>query len=127
MPGAACLIVFPLPNSRIEPWRMVVIVIGCTLFVMSQCDVIFTFAITCIFILHALSLFVVLQCVTVMNINYYQRSKLRGWSKTQHPTLTQCTSCLQKYSETRRTPSVLCQCSSDCKNASRDRRIKTVG
>jgi len=37
-------------------------------------------------ILHALSLFVVAQCVTVMNINY-QRSKLGDWSKVQHSTV----------------------------------------
>jgi len=34
-------------------------------------------------ILHALSLLVVVKCVAVMNIKY-QRSKLRGLSKTQH-------------------------------------------
>jgi len=40
-------------------------------------------------ILHALSLLVVVQCVTVMNVNY-QRSKLEDWSKTQqHSTLSQ--------------------------------------
>jgi len=38
------LIGCPLPNSTIEQWRMVVIVTGHTLFVTSQCDVIFTFA-----------------------------------------------------------------------------------
>jgi len=40
----------PLPNSSVEQWRMVVIVTGHTLFVTSQCDVIFTFArlLTCI-------------------------------------------------------------------------------
>jgi len=39
-------------------------------------------------ILHALSLLVVVQCVTVMNLNY-QRSKLRDRSKIQHSTLRQ--------------------------------------
>jgi len=39
-------------------------------------------------ILHALSLLVVVQCVTVMNINYH-RSKLGDPSKTQHSTLRQ--------------------------------------
>jgi len=39
-----CLIVCPLPNSSIEQWRMVVIVNGCTLFVTSQFDDVFTFA-----------------------------------------------------------------------------------
>jgi len=38
------LIVFPLPNSSIEQWRMVVIVTGYTLFVTSRYDVVFTFA-----------------------------------------------------------------------------------
>jgi len=37
-----CLIVFPLPNSSIGQWRMVVIVSGYTLFVSSQYDVKFT-------------------------------------------------------------------------------------
>jgi len=37
-------------------------------------------------ILHALSLLVVVQCVTVMNINY-QHSKFGDQSKTQHSTL----------------------------------------
>jgi len=32
-------------------------------------------------ILHALSLLVVAQCVTVMNLNYYQHFKLRDGSK----------------------------------------------
>jgi len=36
-------------------------------------------------VLRALSLLVVVQCVTVMNINY-QRSKLGDRSKTQHST-----------------------------------------
>jgi len=40
-----CLIGYPLPNSSIEKWCMVVIVTGYTLFVTSQCDVIFRFAI----------------------------------------------------------------------------------
>jgi len=39
-------------------------------------------------ILHALALFVVVQCVTVMKINY-QISKLGDRSKTQHLTLEQ--------------------------------------
>jgi len=37
-----CLIVCPLQNSSIEEWCIVVIVIGYTLFVTSQYDVIFT-------------------------------------------------------------------------------------
>jgi len=37
-------------------------------------------------ILHALSLLIAVQCVTVMNINS-QNSKLGDWSKTQHSTL----------------------------------------
>ena len=37
-----CLIVFPLPNSSIGQWRMVVIVSGYTLFGASQYDVKFT-------------------------------------------------------------------------------------
>ena len=40
-----CLVGCPLPNSSIEQWRMVVIVTRYTLFVSSQYDVIFTFAI----------------------------------------------------------------------------------
>jgi len=39
-----CLIVCPLPNSSIEQWCIVVIVLGYTLFVMSQYDIIFIFA-----------------------------------------------------------------------------------
>jgi len=39
-------------------------------------------------VLHELSLLVVVQRVTVMNINY-QRSKLGNRSKTQHSTLPQ--------------------------------------
>ena len=41
--GDACLIVSPVPNSSIEQWRMVVIVIGYTLFLTSQYDDIFMF------------------------------------------------------------------------------------
>jgi len=37
----------PLPNSSIEQWLIVVIVIAYTLFVTSQYDVIFTFANEC--------------------------------------------------------------------------------
>ena len=44
MPGATAHWMPPLPNSRIEQWSVVVIVTGYTLFVTSQCDVIFTFA-----------------------------------------------------------------------------------
>jgi len=63
---------------------MVVIVTGCTLFVTSQDDVIFTFANHCFgevcwhnmhIILHALSLLVVIQCVIAMNINYINAPK----------------------------------------------------
>jgi len=61
---------------------MVVIAPGYTLFVTSQYDVIFTFANqrevcwhNMHIILHTLSLLVVVQCVTVMKINYL-RSKL---------------------------------------------------
>ena len=39
-----CLIGCPLPNSSIQQWRMVVILIRFTMFVTSQYDVIFTFA-----------------------------------------------------------------------------------
>jgi len=39
-----CLIGCPLPKPNIEPWRMMVIVTGYTLFVTSQYDVIFRFA-----------------------------------------------------------------------------------
>jgi len=69
---------------------MVVIVTAYTLFVTSQYDIIFTCATqrygeVCWhimhIILHALSLLVVVQCVTVMNINY-QHSKLGDRSKT---------------------------------------------
>jgi len=35
-------------------------------------------------ILHTLPLLLVVQCVTVMNINYSQHSKLRDRSKTAH-------------------------------------------
>jgi len=42
-------------------------------------------------ILHALSLLAVVQCATVMNINY-QRSKLGDRSRTQHSTLRQSSS-----------------------------------
>ena len=38
-----CLIGWPLPNSSIQQWRMVVIVTRFTMFVTSQYDVIFTF------------------------------------------------------------------------------------
>jgi len=65
----------PLSNFSIEQWRMVVIVTGFTLFVTSQYDVIFTFANQRFgehnmhIILHALSLLVVVQSVTAMNVN----------------------------------------------------------
>jgi len=39
-----CLVVCPLPNSRVERWLMVVIVTAYTLVVTSQYDFIFTFA-----------------------------------------------------------------------------------
>jgi len=44
MPGATAWLDAPLPNSSIEQWRMAVIVTGCTLFVTSQYDDIFTLA-----------------------------------------------------------------------------------
>ena len=78
----------PLQNPSIEQWRMVVIGTGYTSFVTSQYDVMSTFADqrlgevcwhTMNIILHALSLLVVVQYVTVMSIN--QRSKLGGRSK----------------------------------------------
>ena len=47
MPGATAWLDAPLPSSSIEQWRMVVIVIGYTLFVTSQYDVSFTFANHC--------------------------------------------------------------------------------
>jgi len=77
MPGAICLIVCPLPNSSFEQWRTAVIVTGYTLFVTSQYDDIFAFSKPAFgevcwynmhIMLHALSLLVVIQCVTVMTI-----------------------------------------------------------
>jgi len=44
LPGATSWLYAPQPNSSIEKWRVVVIVIGYTLSVTSQYDVIFTFA-----------------------------------------------------------------------------------
>jgi len=44
MPGATACLDAPLSNSSTEQWPMVVIVTGYRLFVMSQHDVIFTFA-----------------------------------------------------------------------------------
>ena len=97
IPEATAWLYAPLPNFSIEQWRMMVIVAGYTLFVTSQYDIIFTFAnqrsgevywhIMHI-ILHTLSFLVVVQCVTVMNINYYQRSNLGDRSKTQHSKTT---------------------------------------
>jgi len=91
----------PPYQNPVLNWGMVVIVAGHTLFVASQRDVIFTFANQRFgeayfhnmrIILHALPFLVVVQCVTVMNINFYQRSKLGDWSKTQHSTLGQSSS-----------------------------------
>jgi len=85
MPGAICWLHTPLTNSSIEQWRTVVIVTGYTVFVTLWYDVVFTFANqrfgdVCWHnmhnILNALSLLVVLQCVTVMNLNY-ERSQGR--------------------------------------------------
>jgi len=47
MSGATAWLDAPLQNSSIEQWRIVVIVIGHTLFVTSQHDVIFTFTNQC--------------------------------------------------------------------------------
>ena len=47
MPGGYAWLDAPFPNSSIEQWRIVVIVIGYTLFVTSQYDFIFTFANQC--------------------------------------------------------------------------------
>jgi len=96
-PGVTAWLHSPLPNSSTEQWRMVVIIARYTLFLTSQYDVIFTFAPQRFgevywhnmhIILYALSLLVVTHCVTVMNINYYQRFKLEDRSKTQHSTLS---------------------------------------
>jgi len=46
MPGATAWWYAPLPNSNIEQWRMVVVT-GYTMFVTSQCDIIFPFANQC--------------------------------------------------------------------------------
>ena len=76
---------------------MVVIVTGYMPFLTSQYDVIFPFANhrfaevcwrNMHIILHALSLLVVVQFDTVLNINY-QRSKLQDRSKIKHSTLKQ--------------------------------------
>jgi len=47
LPGATACLDVPLPSSSIEQWRVVVIVIGYTLFVTSQYGVIFTFVNKC--------------------------------------------------------------------------------
>jgi len=87
----------PLTNSSIEQWRMVVIVTGYMSIVTSQHDVILPFANQRFaevcwhnmhIILHAPSLLVVVQFVTVMNVNY-QRSKLGDRWKIEHSTLIQ--------------------------------------
>jgi len=81
----------PLPNYSIEQWRVANVAVY-TLFATSQSAVIFTFANQRFgevcwhnmhIILYTLSLLVVVQFVTVMNINYYQRSKIEGRSTTQ--------------------------------------------
>ena len=78
-----CLIVSPLPNSSMEQQRMVVMVTRYTLFATSWYDVIFAFVYQRFgevcwrnlhIILHALSLVVVVQCVTGININYISAS-----------------------------------------------------
>jgi len=72
-------------------------------FVTSQYEVIFQFANQRLaevcwhnmhIILHALSLLVVVQFITVMNINY-QLSKLGDWRNIEHSTLKQsnCNNC----------------------------------
>jgi len=77
--GAWLIRLWPLPNSSIEQWRMVVIVTGYTLSVTSQFDNICSFVNKTFWrslltqhayysTVHALSLLVVVQCVTVMNI-----------------------------------------------------------
>jgi len=88
-----------------------VIVTGKSLFVTPQYDVIFTFANQRFgehimhIILHALSILVVAQSITVMNVTY-QRSKLGNRSKTQHSKLSQSSSQLQKYPATRQNTGV---------------------
>ena len=57
MPGATACLDAPLADSRIEQWHIVVIVIEYTLFVMSQYDVIFMFAI------NVLATFVDTTCI----------------------------------------------------------------
>jgi len=94
---------------------MVVIVAGYTLFVMSQHIVTFTFANqrfgeVC-FTQHAYysARTILTRCCTMCHcnehkiiiFNYNQRSKLGDWSKTQHSTLRQSSSKLQKYPATR--------------------------
>jgi len=90
----------PLLISSLEQRGMVVIVAGHTLFVTSQCDV-FTVAHQRFgeaychnmhIILYTLLFLVVAQCVAVMNINFYQRSKLGDRNKTQYSTLGQSSS-----------------------------------
>ena len=76
VPGATASLYAPLPNSNIEQWHMVDIVTGYTLFATSKYN-----WRNMHIILHALSLHVVVQCVTAMNM-HYQRSKLGDRSKS---------------------------------------------
>ena len=57
MPGATACLDAPLANSRFEQWHIVVIVIEYTLFVMSQYDVIFMFAINVLATFHTTCIF----------------------------------------------------------------------
>jgi len=133
MPRATAWFYVPLPKY-IEQWRKGVILTGYTLFVTSQYDVMFTFANQRFgevcwhnlhIVLHALSLLVVVQCVTAMNIiiSAFQVSRpvqhialnakteqcitakisgkaLKQWSKT-NSTLRQDSSQLQKHQAAR--------------------------
>ena len=93
-----CLIVCFLPNSRTEQWRMMDVVTGYTLFLTSYLRLLAKILANFwrnlrIYSTHTYPYSLnVVQCVTVMNINYYQRFKLGDRKQTQQSALPRSSS-----------------------------------